>query len=96
VLGVLPVGPPTVPELALGLPVALLALPVALPVGRLDRLAAALLPAGRRVGVAGSGAQRLRHPPLGHRTRPGPLSVQVSLPLTVGEPLASLDDGGPA
>jgi hypothetical protein len=60
VLGVLPVGPPTVPELALGLPVALLALPVALPVGRLDRLAAALLPAGRRVGVAGSGAQRLR------------------------------------
>jgi hypothetical protein len=49
--------------------------------------AGAVIAAGRRlVGVAGPAAQRLGHPPLGHRARPGALGVLLDLLLTVGEP----------
>jgi hypothetical protein len=87
VLGALPAGAPAGAEVVLGLAVALLILPVALPVGR---RVAVLLAAGRRVdvGVGGSGAQRLGYPPLAHRAHPGPLGVQVGLPLAVGQPLS--------
>ena len=56
VVGALPVSAPTVPEV-LGLAVALLALPVALPVGRLGRRVTGLLAAGRQVGVGGIPSQ---------------------------------------
>jgi hypothetical protein len=83
-VGALPVAAPTVAEVVLGPAVALLVLPVALPLGR--RLVVPLA-AGRWVGVGGPGAQRLGHPPLANRTRPGALGMQVSLPLAVGQPL---------
>ncbi len=91
-VGALPVGAPTVAEVVLGLAVALLVLPVALPVGWLGRRGAGLLPAGGRVGVGRPGTQRLRHPPLANRARPGALGVLVGLPLAVGEPLGQPRD----
>jgi len=46
-----------------------------------------LLLASLRVGVADPGAQRLRHPPLANRARPGALGVLVGLLLAVGQPV---------
>jgi hypothetical protein len=72
VVGALPVGAPTVAEVVLAVTVALL-----LQVRRLGRRVAARLVADGRVGVGGSGPQRLRHPPLGDHARTGPNLRQI-------------------
>jgi hypothetical protein len=65
------------------LAVAVLVLPVAVPVGW---WVAGLLAAGGRVGSS-PGRAVLRHPALGHRAPPGPVGVQVGLLLAVDQPL---------